>query len=154
MNKIGKSSPISSKVNDQSSTVLSPSDSGSVKHGKAENQLGKTEEDSGIKSNTDTKQSELVSSTGSVGDNEFNTGSVKLNGAAAENAKKSTPVMFKTVLTNPGHEYWRMKNPVADKVFITDVQVDLNTITIRECPTEKGFFKEHIEEEKDASNPS
>jgi chromobox protein 8 len=48
----------------------------------------------------------------------------------------------KTVWINPSHEYWRQKNPVADQICITDVQVDLNMITIRECPTDKGFFRE------------
>ncbi|XP_065173526.1 polycomb group protein Pc [Atheta coriaria] len=46
------------------------------------------------------------------------------------------------VLTSPGSEYWLARNPVADQVFITDVTVNLKTVTIRECKTEKGFFKE------------
>lgn len=54
------------------------------------------------------------------------------------------------VLTSPGSEYWLARNPVADQVFITDVTVNLKTVTIRECKTEKGFFKER----EDKSNPS
>lgn len=46
------------------------------------------------------------------------------------------------VLTSPGSEYWLARNPVADQVFITDVTVNLKTVTIRECKTEKGFFRE------------
>ncbi|KAF2879786.1 hypothetical protein ILUMI_26391, partial [Ignelater luminosus] len=46
------------------------------------------------------------------------------------------------VLTSPGSEYWLARNPVVDQVFITDVTVNLKTVTIRECKTEKGFFKE------------
>ncbi|CAH2003320.1 unnamed protein product [Acanthoscelides obtectus] len=46
------------------------------------------------------------------------------------------------VLASPGSEYWLARNPVADQVFITDVTVNLKTVTIRECKTEKGFFKE------------
>ncbi|RZC31934.1 Chromo and/or Tudor-knot domain containing protein [Asbolus verrucosus] len=46
------------------------------------------------------------------------------------------------VLTSPGSEYWLARNPVADQVFITDVTVNLKTVTIRECKTEKGFFKD------------
>lgn len=46
------------------------------------------------------------------------------------------------LLTSPGSEYWLARNPVADQVFITDVTVNLKTVTIRECKTEKGFFKE------------
>lgn len=49
------------------------------------------------------------------------------------------------LLTSPGSEYWLARNPVADQVFITDVTVNLKTVTIRECKTEKGFFKERGE---------
>ncbi|XP_060528825.1 polycomb group protein Pc isoform X2 [Cylas formicarius] len=45
-------------------------------------------------------------------------------------------------LTSPSSDYWLARNPVADQVFITDVTVNLKTVTIRECKTEKGFFKE------------
>ncbi|XP_035741854.1 polycomb group protein Pc-like [Vespa mandarinia] len=45
-------------------------------------------------------------------------------------------------LSSPGTEYWHARNPVADQVFITDVTVNLKTVTIRECKTEKGFFRE------------
>lgn len=55
-----------------------------------------------------------------------------------------------TILTSPGSEYWLARNPVADQVFITDVTVNLKTVTIRECKTEKGFFKER----DDKINPS
>lgn len=54
------------------------------------------------------------------------------------------------VLTSPGSEYWLKRNPVADQVFITDVTVNLKTVTIRECKTEKGFFKDR----NDNSRPS
>lgn len=37
--------------------------------------------------------------------------------------------------------YWIARAPVADQVFITDVTVNLQTVTIRECRTERGFFK-------------
>lgn len=42
----------------------------------------------------------------------------------------------------PGMEYWHSRNPVADQVIITDVTVNLMTVTIRECKTEKGFFRD------------
>lgn len=45
-------------------------------------------------------------------------------------------------LTSPDTDYWHARNPVADQVFITDVTVNLKTVTIRECKTEKGFFRE------------
>lgn len=54
-------------------------------------------------------------------------------------------LQYKTILANPGPEYWLARNPVVDNVFITDVTVNLNTVTIRECKTEKGFFKSTVE---------
>lgn len=37
---------------------------------------------------------------------------------------------------------WLPKNRVTDQIFITDVTVNLETVTIRECKTERGFFRE------------
>lgn len=54
-------------------------------------------------------------------------------------------LQYKTILADPGPEYWLTRNPVVDNVFITDVTVNLNTVTIRECKTEKGFFKSNVE---------
>ncbi|XP_066248259.1 polycomb group protein Pc-like isoform X2 [Euwallacea similis] len=39
-------------------------------------------------------------------------------------------------------DYWLARNPVANQVFITDVSVNSKSVTIRECKTEKGFFKD------------
>lgn len=72
----------------------------------------------------------------------------KLSPSTVRTPPPSTTEM-KTILTNPGHEYWRTKYPVVDQVVITDVQVDLNTITIRECLTEKGFFREREEKKEE-----
>ncbi|XP_039293100.1 polycomb group protein Pc isoform X2 [Nilaparvata lugens] len=52
------------------------------------------------------------------------------------------PLVISHVLTNPGPDYWRTRNPVANEIVITDVTVNLSTVTIRECKTEKGFFKD------------
>lgn len=52
------------------------------------------------------------------------------------------------LLTSPGSDYWLARNPVADQVFITDVTVNLKTVTIRECKTEKGFFKDREDSKK------
>lgn len=37
---------------------------------------------------------------------------------------------------------WLPKCKLTDQVFITDVTVNLETVTIRECKTERGFFRE------------
>lgn len=60
-----------------------------------------------------------------------------VNGHNNNNLETDEPV-----LTSPGSDYWLARNPVADQVFITDVTVNLKTVTIRECKTEKGFFKD------------
>lgn len=63
----------------------------------------------------------------------------------------SMQIVTTQVMTHHGGEYWRAKNPIADRVFITDVTVNLQTVTIRECKTEKGFFKDrdHKEQKSD-----
>ncbi|GLH13139.1 Polycomb group protein Pc [Gryllus bimaculatus] len=57
------------------------------------------------------------------------------------------PCLGAAILTNPGAEYWHTRNPMADQVFITDVTVNLKTVTIRECKTEKGFFRNRDQSE-------
>lgn len=64
---------------------------------------------------------------------------VLVNGLHVEDKPQ---IVVSHVMTNPGPEYWRTRNPVADDIFITDVTVNLSTVTIRECKTEKGFFRE------------
>lgn len=66
------------------------------------------------------------------------------NNASSQNVKSSEFVTSDLYipLTSPGTDYWHSRNPVADQVFITDVTVNLKTVTIRECKTEKGFFRE------------
>ncbi|XP_066995739.2 polycomb group protein Pc [Anabrus simplex] len=59
------------------------------------------------------------------------------------------PRLVPQILMSPSSEYWHAQNPVADQVFITDVTVNLKTVTIRECKTEKGFFRD-----RDHSKPS
>lgn len=94
---------------------------------------------------TEKKKTEPVSSTASGDEeksNSKNGGSKNNNNNAFMADLNQSPIHAQAVFTNPGLEYWRKKNPLADKIFITDVTVDLNTVTIRECATEKGFFRE------------
>lgn len=37
---------------------------------------------------------------------------------------------------------WLPRSHITEQVFITDVTVNLETVTIRECKTERGFFRE------------
>lgn len=70
-----------------------------------------------------------------------------VNGHDNNNVGEEVPV-----LTSPGSEYWLSRNPVADQVFITDVTVNLKTVTIRECKTEKGFFKDREDNNSHSSD--
>jgi hypothetical protein len=74
--------------------------------------------------------------------NNINTGNL-------DEVDKPSPTLIPQLLTSPSSEYWHTRNPVADQVFITDVTVNLKTVTIRECKTEKGFFRN-----RDVPNPS
>ena len=44
-------------------------------------------------------------------------------------------------LLTPSLDYWHRKNPLVDQIFITDVTVNMMTVTIRECKTVSGFFR-------------
>jgi len=66
--------------------------------------------------------------------NNMNTGNV-------DEVDKPASTLIPQLLTSPSSDYWHARNPVADQVFITDVTVNLKTVTIRECKTEKGFFR-------------
>lgn len=56
------------------------------------------------------------------------------------------------LLTSPKSAHPRLWLPKAqstsDQVFITDVTVNLETVTIRECKTERGFFKSRQDMER------
>lgn len=45
----------------------------------------------------------------------------------------------------PSSEFWHKQNPLVDQIFITDVTANLVTVTVRECKTRNGFFKEREE---------
>jgi hypothetical protein len=63
-------------------------------------------------------------------------------------SKKSTACDSKLVETDPksmasmasGFSYW--SKPLIDQIVITDVTTNFVTVTVQECLTDKGFFKE------------
>ncbi|XP_031563809.1 chromobox protein homolog 8-like [Actinia tenebrosa] len=60
-------------------------------------------------------------------------------------SKKSTVSDSKMAMTEtksgaPGLTYWH--KPLIDQIFITDVTTNFVTVTVKECLTDKGFFKE------------
>lgn len=62
---------------------------------------------------------------------------------AAVVASDDQQIIRKPVHHQPATRIWLpSKCKLSDKVVITDVTVNLKTVTIRECKTEQGFFKE------------
>lgn len=73
------------------------------------------------------------------------------NGAIAANNNN----LNKTLPTSPRAappRLWLPKSRNTDQVFITDVTVNLETVTIRECKTERGFFRERADLSRDLIN--
>lgn len=48
-------------------------------------------------------------------------------------------------------EFWKKQNPLVDHVLITDVTTNLLTVTVRECDTSSGFFKDRPNAEKEST---
>lgn len=45
----------------------------------------------------------------------------------------------------PPPEFWQKQNRLVNQIMITDVTTNDMTITVRECRTPQGFFKERTE---------
>ncbi|GFT30140.1 chromobox protein homolog 6 [Nephila pilipes] len=50
-------------------------------------------------------------------------------------------------------DFWKKQNPVVDHVLITDVTTNLLTVTVRECDTSSGFFKDRPKPENEGGSP-
>lgn len=48
----------------------------------------------------------------------------------------------------PAPRFWHSQHPLVDQIFITDVTANLVTVTVRECCTSQGFFRDRMESEK------
>lgn len=94
--------------------------------------------------NADDLNKKHVTVNGHSNNNNTNKSSTNNNSNEHDNEHRNEVEnnVSESVVTSPGSDYWISRNPVADQVFITDVTVNLKTVTIRECKTEKGFFKE------------
>lgn len=56
-------------------------------------------------------------------------------------AAPPTPSPPPSELTPPS-DYWHKQSPLVDQIFITDVTANLVTVTVRECKTRDGFFRD------------
>jgi len=63
------------------------------------------------------------------------------NYCLASEEDEGNPPHHPPVIT-PSSEFWHKQNPLVDQIFITDVTANLVTVTVRECKTRNGFFKE------------
>lgn len=106
--------------------------------------MDQTGETSAVKSSVSVTGGSLVNGHHSAYSSNSN-----INTGSLDEVDKPPPTLIPQLLTSPSSEYWHARNPVADQVFITDVTVNLKTVTIRECKTEKGFFRN-----RDVSNQS
>lgn len=95
-----------------------------------------------------TRETSVANGGTSVGEGSLVNGHVNvysnnnnMNTGSLDEVDKPAPTLIPQLLTSPNSDYWHARNPVADQVFITDVTVNLKTVTIRECKTEKGFFR-------------
>ncbi|RWS14775.1 nucleolin-like protein [Dinothrombium tinctorium] len=50
--------------------------------------------------------------------------------------------------SSPPPEFWKKQNKLVDQILITDVTANDMTITVRECKTQHGFFRERASEKK------
>ncbi|XP_050304834.1 polycomb group protein Pc-like [Anthonomus grandis grandis] len=76
--------------------------------------------------------------------------STKEAASPTETGERPEKIEPEEELLSPGCDYWLSRNPVANQVFITDVSVNSKSVTIRECKTEKGFFKERRQKKEGA----
>lgn len=81
--------------------------------------------------------------------------STKTTTTSSSKENKFTNLMTNSnmkLLTSPKSAHPKLWLPktqsTSDQVFITDVTVNLETVTIRECKTERGFFKSRQEMER------
>ncbi|XP_035234050.1 polycomb group protein Pc-like [Stegodyphus dumicola] len=50
-------------------------------------------------------------------------------------------------------DFWKKQNPLVDHVLITDVTTNLLTVTVRECDTSCGFFKDRPNPDITSNSP-
>ena len=101
--------------------VLSPALPGESAHPPGSGSLSKRSETTG----------------GSLSDQE----NVNLNGHGTGRKQPAPATSSDHHLLTPSLDYWHRKNPLVDQIFITDVTVNMMTVTIRECKTVSGFFR-------------
>lgn len=68
----------------------------------------------------------------------------------SDNAGDEAPESSQSSLSD---DFWKKQNPAVDHVLITDVTTNLLTVTVRECDTSSGFFKDRPKPENGVDSP-
>ena len=65
------------------------------------------------------------------------------NNINSDNIKTEVMATHKTISrSSPPPEFWKKQNKLVDQIMITDVTANQMTITVRECKTVHGFFRD------------
>lgn len=68
---------------------------------------------------------------------------VKTNDSSENSEQFPGEINLNNLETSPlSDEFWKKQNPLVDHVLITDVTKNHLTVTVRECDTSSGFFKD------------
>ena len=91
---------------------------------------------------------ESVLSNGSVGSDHAiepkKTSTLKSLESESNLSTTPKPIHKQTMMrSSPPPEVWKKQTKLADQILITDVTSNNMTITVRECKTFQGFFKDH-----------
>ncbi|XP_055931229.1 chromobox protein homolog 8-like [Argiope bruennichi] len=92
-------------------------------------------------------QNENLDDSSNAVTGEVSNGSVA---ALSDNAGDEAPESSQSSLSD---DFWKKQNPVVDHVLITDVTTNLLTVTVRECDTSSGFFKDRPNPENGVDSP-
>lgn len=141
--KVGKNQkkPVKAvKKNKKTPQIAKKSDSRSPCPEKfTENTSNKVNGDVKKKSNAKDSKKKTTSTTTTTDDTNT-TADTKTETVSNDKTEKE-----KTFSIGPPPEFWRKHNKIVDQIMVTDVTSNETTITVRECQTPFGFFKERTE---------
>uniref|UniRef100_A0A034WAQ3 Polycomb group protein Pc n=1 Tax=Bactrocera dorsalis TaxID=27457 RepID=A0A034WAQ3_BACDO len=102
--------------------------------------LNADDDDSSSQADSQTDNNHAAAHNKGTGDD--GAASPKRNGHVTEQQQRQSALAPLSPKALPPRFWLPNKCNISDKVVITDVTVNLETVTIRECKTERGFFRE------------
>ncbi|GBM19789.1 Chromobox 6 [Araneus ventricosus] len=112
-----------------------------------ESSISHCEDKSENESSRQLQQNENLDDSNNAVTGEVSNGSVA---AMSDNAGDEAAESSQSSLSD---DFWKKQNPVVDHVLITDVTTNLLTVTVRECDTSSGFFKDRPNPENGVDSP-